>query len=177
MARWSEVRAGLIALTIFFGLVEGCPLPSPKHTPEWEKGFVEPIRSVQDVFVWPVLWIETTFRVDQLWALYQHPGGEHWRLAIDGQTADGTWHLLFLSGDAEHADDADLFESAHVWGAYSPTDRAADQYTLFCRWVSARELARHPELVAVRIRQEKIVIEAGVVRPTGQYGYGYSRAR
>src|SRR5215211_3208697 len=40
--RWPEIRAGMVALAIFFGLVDGCPLPPPEHTPAWEQNFVEP---------------------------------------------------------------------------------------------------------------------------------------
>ena len=93
--RWPQIRAGVLAVVIGFGLVEGCPLPSPEHTPAWEKDFVEPIRGVQRVVLRPVAWIEPTVRVSQRWAVYQAPSRDRFRLWIEGRDGRGRWQVLF----------------------------------------------------------------------------------
>jgi hypothetical protein len=167
----------LIAAAIFFGLVDGCPIPPSQETPAWERSFVEPIRSVQQVVERPVAWMVPVLRISQRWALYQHPAIDRFRMSIEGQTADGEWHLLYRAGDPDHAEDAAILDSARVWGAYDPTDRPPRQYTGFCHWVTDRMLAHHPELVAVRVRQEAITIHPGGFEGTGKFQFGYIHMR
>ena len=45
--RWPEVRAGLIALAIALGLVDGCPLPAPEHVLPWQAPIVDVVRPIQ----------------------------------------------------------------------------------------------------------------------------------
>ena len=175
--RWPEVRAGLIAIAIGFGLVDGCPLPEPENTPAWERGFVEPVRAVRDLVETPVAWIGRDLRVSQQWALYQHPAGTHYRMWIEGQGADGSWQLLYRAGDPDHAEDAAVLDSGRVWGAYSPTDRPPEQYPRFTRWITDRFAARHPELLTVRVRMEELAIHAGVATPTGKFVFAYVHPR
>jgi hypothetical protein len=165
----------LIAIAIGFGMVDGCPLPRPDATPEWEKGFVEPIRSVQHVVETPVAWIGAALRVSQQWALYQHPGADRWRIWIEGQTSDGAWHILYRAGDDDHDEDADVMESGRVWGAY--TDGTPPQYTAFCHWITSRMLERHPELAAVRVQLEPVKIRRGGFEPTGKFEHGFIHPR
>jgi hypothetical protein len=167
--RWPEIRAGLIAGAIFFGLVAGCPLPPPDKTPAWERGFVEPIRDVQRVTLTPVAWVTPTLRFGQRWALYQSPSTDRYRLWIEGQDVQGRWQLLFRASDAEHTDDAATIDTARVRGAYDPTDKPPGQYPLFARYITQRVLDRHPELVAARVRIEKVVITSDGFTPTGQF--------
>ena len=68
----------MIAVAIGFGLIDGCPLPTPGHVPAWELGIVEPIRRVRDVVETPVAWMRDVFYVSQQWSVYQAP--------IDAQT-------------------------------------------------------------------------------------------
>jgi hypothetical protein len=175
--RWPQIRAGAIAAAIAFGLIDGCPLPPTGEMPEWEQGIVEPIRSVQRVVEWPVAWIVPTLRVSQRWALYQAPGEHRFRLWIEGAQRDGTWRLLYRAVDPDHAEDADILESARVWGAWNPTDRPPPQYRTFCNWILARALERHPELLAARLRHEKIEIVPGGFESTGQFTFEIARVR
>ena len=169
MRRWPDIRAGLLAATIFFGLVDGCPLPTPDATPAWERDFVETVRSAQHFVETPVAWIGRTLRFSQWWALYQHPAGPHHRLWIDGQSADGAWHLLYRAGDSDHSEDSDVIETSRVWGTYSPTDATPPSYGGFCHWITTRALARHPEFVAVRTRLEKVDIDRGMLTAKGTF--------
>jgi hypothetical protein len=175
--RWPEVRAGLIALAIFFGLVEGCPLPPPEHTPAWERGFVEPIRAVQQAVLTPVAWIRPTLRVAQRWALYQAPSPNRYRLWIEGQDMYARWHLLFRAGDSEHQEDAALLDFYRMRGTWDPSDKPPGQYAAFAGWVTARVLERHPEYVGARVRLEKVLLTDEGVTPLGQFIGQHMRQR
>ncbi len=169
MKRWPQVRAGLVAVAIGFGLIDGCPLPPTDHTPAWEAGFVAPLRAVQRIAETPVLWIRYAARVSQQWALYQAPEAKRYRLWIEGEAADRSWQLLYRAGDSEHAEDAPLIGHARVWGVWNPTDVPPGEYSAFCGWISSRMLVAHPELVAVRIRMENITIVPGAIEPSGTF--------
>ncbi|HUJ59265.1 MAG TPA: hypothetical protein VLX92_12255 [Kofleriaceae bacterium] len=157
--------------------MDGCPIPEPADTPAWERGLVEPIRSVQRVVEWPVAWIRTRLRVTQQWAVYQAPGTERYRMSIEGQTRDAVWHVLYRAGDDDHAEDADRIEYARARSAWDPMKAPPEQYPQFARWATAQALARHPELVAARVRMEKIVIGDGRYDGTGDYAFVFARSR
>ena len=174
---WPEVRAGLIALAILFGLIDGCPLP-PKHkTPEWERGFVEPLREAQRAVMKPMAWVRPRLRVAQRWALYQSPSTERYRLWIEGQDIQGRWQILYRASDAEHADDVGFVDASRVRGAYDPTDVPPGQYQLFASYVTQRVLDRHAELVAARVRLEKVRITEDGFEPMGQFVQPHVRLR
>ena len=158
MPRWPEIRAGLIALVIFLGLVQGCPLPSPGKTPAWQRWFIEPIRSAQRVVLTPVAWIEPRLRVSQRWALYQAPKVDKHRLWIEGRDARGQWHLVFRAGDGAHAEDRELIDYTRPRGTWDPMGRLPQQYPAFASWITLRVLAQHPDYVAARVRLEKVRI-------------------
>ncbi|MEO8841742.1 MAG: hypothetical protein ABI591_05990 [Kofleriaceae bacterium] len=172
--RWPQLRAGLVAVAIGFGLIDGCPLPD--HVPAWERGFVEPIRSVRDVVETPVAWIRRVFAVTQKWSLYQAPVAQRYRMWIEGHAAD-TWQVLYRAGDAEHAEDAALIEHARVWGTWDPTNEPALEYQQFGRWIAGRMLVAHPELTMVRLRMERIEIGHGEYTPTGEFFWPIQRRR
>jgi hypothetical protein len=175
--RWPQIRAGLIALAIFFGLVDGCPLPPPEDTPAWERDFVERVRSVQQLVLTPVAWIRPKLRVAQRWALYQAPSVDRYRIWIEGQDMYGRWHLLFRGGDPEHQADAQVIDHHRTRGTWDPTDTPPDQYPLFARWVTARVLAQHPDYIAARVRLEKVLLGSDGVTPLGQFIGQHMRPR
>ncbi len=174
---WPQIRAGLIAVAIFFGLVDGCPLPPRGVTPEWEKGFVEPIRDLQHALLVPVRFIPRALLFSGRWALYQAPGGQRYRLTIEGRLADQSWAILYRAGDPDHADDAGVIESARVWGTWDPTPTPSEQYNAWVTWLALREFDRHPEILALRVRQEKIEIIPGGFTSSGQYAFEIARER
>jgi hypothetical protein len=175
--RWPDVRAGLIALAILFALVDGCPLPPQDKTPAWEQGFVEPLRAAQHVVMTPMAWVRPHLRVAQRWALYQAPSTERYRLWIEGQDMQGRWQILYRASDPAHTDDAAFIDASRVRGAYDPTDVTPGQYPVFARYVTQRVLDRHPDLVAARIRLEKVHITADGFTPTGQFVQPHMRLR
>jgi hypothetical protein len=177
VAPWPQVRAGLIAVAIGFGLVNGCPIPPPKETPEWERGLLEPVRPLQRAVLWPVAWIGPTLRVNQRWALYQNPAGERSRLWTEGQTADLTWHVYYRAADPDHDEDASVLEPARMWGIYEPNQGAPPGYVRFCHWITTRLLDHHPEAVAVRIRLEDVHIVRGGFESRGSFQHECVRKR
>jgi hypothetical protein len=175
--RWPEVRAGLIAIAIGLGLVDGCPLPPRGEAPAWSADLVEPIRRMQAIAEWPVAWMRPRLRIAQRWALYQAPGIDRFRMSLDGQTADGTWHVLYRAGDADHDEDASLIEYARVRAAWAPSSELPSAYRRFAAWLTGRALTRHPELVAARMRLEKIRLGRDGFDSTGEYTGEYVHPR
>jgi hypothetical protein len=174
--RWPELRAGIIAIAIGLGLVDGCPLPTPDHTPEARRWIVEPVRGAQRIVETPVRWIRSVLRVSQQWALYQAPTAERFRMWIEGQSADRAWHVLYRAGDADHAEDAAVIEHARVWGVWDPTDAPPAEYQAFARWILARVFARG-DYVAARVRMEHVAIGQGEVTPTGEFEWTFVQVR
>ena len=175
---WPQVRAGLIAIAIGFGMIDGCPLPTPGHVPAWERGFVEPIRVIRDFAETPVVWIRGRLAVTQQWSLYQAPTAKRYRMWIEGfGTPAYAWLPLYLAGDPDHAEDAAVIEHARVWGTWDPTDRPTGEYGSFVKWIGNRLFERHPELAAVRVRMEEIQIGQGAYEPTGKFFWTVERRR
>lgn len=175
--RWPDIRAGLIAIAIAFGLVEGCPLPPPEHTPAWQTGFVEPLRSVQRWALTPVAWVTPLLRVSQRWALYQAPISDRFRLWIEGLDRSGRWQLLFRAGDPAHAEDAELIDYTRPRGVWDPTTRPPGQYPLFASWMTQRVLERHPDFIAARVQLEQVELTREGLVPSGRFVFPHVRHR
>jgi hypothetical protein len=174
--RWPQIRATLIAIAIVLALVDGLPLNAPDDTPAWERGFVDVLRHVQRVVMWPMKWVHPTLRITQRWALYQAPTADRMRLLIEGRR-DGQWQILYRAGDSDHTEYADILEYGRIRGAWDITGAMTRQYRAFADWISARALVDHPELTAVRLRMEKVTLSSEGVTPLGQYAYIYVRER
>ena len=177
MKYWPQARAGLIAVAIFFALVDGCPLPNPDKTPEWEKPFVEPIREAQQFVLTPVAWVRPRLRIAQRWALYQAPAVDRFRLWIEGMDARGHWHIVFRASDPEHTEDAELIDYTRPRGTWDPTSKPPGQYPLFARWMTARVLAKHPDFLASRVQLEQVKITPDGFVPTGRFIHPHVRHR
>ena len=157
----------MIALAIFFGLVDGCPLPNKPRA--WQRWYVEPVRRVQRVALRPVAWIGDRMRIGQRWALYQAPRADQYRLWIEGRDGAGQWRVLFRAGDDEHQDDADLIDYTRPRGTWAPTTFTPPQYSLFAEWIITRMLARHRELMGVRVQLERVHLTPDGVIPSGTF--------
>ena len=168
--KWPEVRAGLIALAIGIGLVEGCPIPPPHETPTWERGFVEPIRTVQHAVLAPVAWIGPALHITQRMALFQVSDADRFRFEIQGQDAAG-WHLIFRASDPEHDTYEDLIRYRRVLGAFDPNEGPQEAYGRAGAWLGHRILDDQPALLAVRLRFERVMLEDGEVRGSGIYEF------
>ena len=174
MKRWPEIRAGIIAVALFFGAVDGCPIAKrDENIP----AFAKTLRDAQRITLTPVEWIRMTFRVTQRWSLYQSPGVDRYRLWIEGQEPNGTWRILFRAADAEHDEDAALIDYTRPRGAWDPTSKVPLQYTMFARWVTRYMLDKHPELIATRMRLERAEIVDDKVEYTNQFVHPFVSAR
>jgi hypothetical protein len=166
---WPQVRAGLIALALALGLVDGCPLPDRAHERPWNRAIVEVARPVQRAVLRPFMWIREGVRFTQRWALFDAASRYRFRLEVKGQRADGTWDLLYRAGDAAHRAYAGDLEDERIRGAWAPYDRPQERYQDFAHWFARRVLADHPEYGVVRLWFERIEIDRGEVRGTGTY--------
>lgn len=173
--RWPQIRAGLIALAIGFGLVDGLPLPPPDDTPAWERGFVDGLRRAQRTVMWPVAWFGPHLRIAQRWALYQAPGTQRWRLWLEVRGRDGRWHVLYRAGDPAHQEYAEILETGRVSGSWEIPDKEPPQFSAFADWITARVLADHPEVTGVRMKMEKVVLTAEGVTDLGQFAHIHAR--
>jgi hypothetical protein len=175
--RWRQLRAGLIALAIAFGLIDGLPLPAPEDTPAWEAGFVEPVRHVQHTLMWPVRWVGPLLRIGQRWALYQAPGKSPWRMWIEGRAWSGRWVIVYRAGDPDHTEDSDILDYGRIRGVWEVTSEAPAQFGAFADWITARVLDRHPEFSGVRVRMEKVRLTSDGVEMLGQFAHIHIRDR
>jgi hypothetical protein len=175
--RWPPIRAGLIALAILLGLVDGCPLPPDKYTTPMQRPIVDFVRPIQQGFLSPLKWVTHSLRFSQRWALMQAARRDRFRFTVEGRAPDGTWSLLYRANDPDHAAFADILETHHIWGVWNPTDHMMAQYNAFIRWFTAHVLAERPDLTAVRTKQEKIIIADGDFRGTGEFTTVMTRER
>jgi hypothetical protein len=175
--RWPQIRAGLIALAIAFGLIDGLPLPAPDATPAWEAGFVDVLRHAQHAVMWPVAWMHPVFRITQQWALYQAPGADSWRLWIEGRDTNGRWRILYRAGDPEHTEDAAMLEYLRIRGSWDASARPPPQFSAFADWMTLRVLDRHPMFTGARMRFEKVRLSPDGVTPLGEFAFIHIRDR
>jgi len=168
VSRWPPIRASLIGLAILVGLVDGCPLPPEKYVTSTQRPIVDTLRPAQQTVLAPFKWITSGLRFSQRWALMQAAPRERYRFTVEGRTADGTWSVLYRANDPDHEAFADLLETHHVWGVWNPTDRMMGQYSAFIRWFTSYALAERPDLTAIRTAHEKVILEGGELRGTGE---------
>lgn len=167
--KWPEIRAGLIALAIGFGLVDGCPLPRAEKTPASQRWLVEPIRDLQQAVLTPVAWLGPRLRIHQRWAVYQAPRVDRFRLWIEGADREGTWHIVFRASDPDHTEFADQIDYTRPRGAWDPSDRPPQQYGQFANWMTHQVLLAHPDYVAARLRLEKVRLRNDGFDSTGDF--------
>ncbi len=166
--RWPAIRASLIAFAILLGAIDGCPLPPEQYVTPAQRPFVDVLRPVQQKVLAPFKWVTRGLRFSQRWALMQAAPANRFRFTVEGRTADGTWVTLYRANDPDHAAFAGVLETHHVWGTWNPTDRTMGQYAGFVRWFTEHVLATRADLGAVRVFHEKVVIDAGDFRGTGE---------
>ena len=163
--RWRELRAGLIACAIVLALVEGCPIPPPHETEDWQQSYVSIIRPAQQVVMTPFRWLPRALHVTQRFALFQSAEPERYRFVIAGRTAGGVERTLFRAGD--DGPYASLLTQRRVRGVWNPTRRPTSQYAAFTRWFAQRVFADHAELDVITFRFERIHIDDGTPTSTG----------
>jgi hypothetical protein len=176
--RWPLARAVLISLAIVIALIDGCPIPPSKRTPEWARPVMAKLASWRRTLLSPVAWLGRDLDIQQRWSLFRGASRRRFRLYLEGQTATGEWVILFRAGDPEHTEYAGILEYRRVRGTFAPSGQSIrGQYPAFALWMINRVLADHPELVAGRTRMERVEIGQGEYRPTGEFAFEQVRRR
>ena len=161
---WPRIRAGAIALVILIGVIDGLPLP---QDPKGEGAVMEAVRSAQRAVMKPFAWFGRDASVHQKWRLFPGSSANRYRLEVEGHT-DAGWKLIYRIGDGEHDEYGTMLEYRRVRAAWNPRSRGiVGQYHPFAKWFSARVLADHPEVKAVRIQLQRIRIEDGTITELG----------
>jgi hypothetical protein len=99
--RWAAIRAGLIALAIAVGLLDGLPIPAHSERPTMEKrltpGMVKVVDAIDEVrleMLEPFRPIGDTFRVRQRWTLFAGASSRRFRMQIEARTGPTAAHEL-----------------------------------------------------------------------------------
>jgi hypothetical protein len=141
----------------------------------WQRPLVETIQPIQRGALAPFAWVTRELRFTQRWALFQAASPRRFRMEVEGRDRAGAWRTLYRAGDG--GEDAELLEYRRIRGAWNPTSRPMATYTAFADWLATRHFAAHADLVAVRIRMERVTISSGTVTGTGERVFEVIRAR
>jgi hypothetical protein len=148
--RWPDIRAGLTALAIVVGLVDGCPVPKPgRHELEhptqrrelerWTRrlsrvgidttpdALADTVVAVgqgwaraQAVLLYPFRPIQRLAQLRQRWRLFPIAEDEVQWIRLEARGATGDWELLYRPLDAEHRFMAEALEYRRIRGAWNP---------------------------------------------------------
>jgi hypothetical protein len=179
---WPQVRAGLIALAIVVGLIDGCPIPPAKRVPPDWADTVKSWARGRRLVMTPFKPLGELLRLRQTWKLFPTAKLQQHRMWVEGRksgTKDG-WQLLYRPHDAEHALFADRMEYRRLRGVWNPGSQGTRTgYGPFVEWLAGEIFAARPDIDRVRVRMETIVIdphEGGFV-PSGSFELEKSEGR
>jgi len=166
---WPTIRAGLIAVVVAVGLLDGCPIPGAGERPTMA-------RRVPGAMVGAIAELARGGRG------FPARSGTGFRRGM-GTRGDGpgaTWRLRYRPLDDDHAWFADQLEYRRVRGAWNPSTSHGPRggYGSFVTWVAGELFARDAAVVEVRVRMEKVEIGPhGGIRATGEFVHAQSRRR
>jgi len=180
--RWAPIRAGLIALAIVVGLLDGLPIPAGGERPTMEKRLspgmvkvVDAIDKARNKLLVPFRPIGEATRVRQRWKLFAGASRKRYRMRIEARTSPAAeWQLVYRVLDDEHDFMAGPIEYRRTRGAWNPhsTHGPRGGYSSFCTWVGRRVLDAFPAYSEVRVQHERIYIgPRGGYRETGEMLY------
>lgn len=182
MRAWPHVRAGLVALAILVGLIDGCPIPSSKRVPEGWADAAKSWARARRIVMTPFRPLGELLRLRQTWKLFPTAKIEQHRMWVEARktgTKDG-WELLYRPNDPEHAMWADRIEYRRLRGVWNPGSKGTRTgYGPFVEWLSGELFEHRPDVDRVRVRMEKIAIdprEGGFV-PSGSFELEKSQGR
>lgn len=161
---WPHVRAGLVALAILVGLIDGCPIPPAKSVrPEWADDIKAWARTRRLVMT-PFKPVGELFRLRQTWKLFPTAKLQQHRMWVEARKT-GTkddWELLYRPHDPDHALHADRIEYRRLRGVWNPgTKGTRSGYGPFVEWLAGEIFQARSDVDRVRVRQEKITIDPG----------------
>lgn len=159
---WPHVRAGLVALAILVGLIDGCPIPSSKRVPDGWADVVKGWARARRIVMTPFKPLGELLRLRQTWKLFPTAKLEQHRMWVEarktGTKAD--WELLYRPHDPDHALFADRIEYRRLRGVWNPGSKGTRTgYGPFVEWLSGEIFEHHPDFDRVRVRMEKITLD------------------
>ena len=174
-AKWPAIRAGLIALVMAIGLLDGCPVPTGRQVDRLGPTVSSVIRGLDRARVTvlrPFRPIAELTQIRQRWQLFQGASHRRWRMHVEGAPAlaGQPFQPLFIAGDDAHQTYADILHYRRMRGSWNPSGQnLRGSYARFCAWLNARVLADHPEFRIARVVFERIEIDpGGGYHPTGE---------
>lgn len=183
MAIWRQIRAGLIALAIVLGVLDGCPLPrtgTERKLARQRLGAsladtVAELEQTRDRLLRPLRPASDLLGLRQRWKLFAGAARARYRMAIETRLqGETTWRLRYRPHDDEHDFLAAQIAYRRVRGAWNPhsTYGARGGYPIFAGWVADELFARDPFIFEVRVQMERILIgPRGDYRVTGELAY------
>ncbi len=177
---WPVARASLVTLVIVVGLIDGCPLPAARHTPEGLKPTVKLLRSSRQEVMDVVRPVRDGFRLHQQWKLFPTANLKQHRLWIEGRTKRGQpWEIFYRPHDPAHDFMADPIEFRRLRGAWNPGRNARRGYSGFARWVAGAIFEARPDINDVRVRLEniRVVPKEGRFESLGKFQFEKTRRR
>lgn len=178
--RWATLRAGLIALAIALGLIDGCPLP---RTPIEQRladralgrpvgGAVQRLTTTRAQALAPVRPALDLFRVRQRWLLFAGADRHRFRMWIESRRAGEAWQVRYRAGDDDHRFRARAIEYRRLRGAWNPHQLYGQRpgYPIFAAWIADQIFASDRSADEVRVQMERIEIGPhGGARATGAF--------
>jgi hypothetical protein len=181
---WPAVRAALITLAIFLGIVDGLPMPEPKAKKRMSPGTVavlDDIAKVRSKILRPFRFFPKLVRAHQKWNLFAGASKDRYRMWIEARTGpDAAWQSLYKVFDDEHDFMADQMLYRRMRGAWAPRGSRGPRgaYSPFATFVAREVFARWPEYTEVRIAMEKVKVgPRGGATYTGELTYELRRTR
>lgn len=180
--RWAAIRAGLIALAIFVGLLDGLPMPTPSERPTMERrltpGMVKAVDALDEVrleILEPLRPVSDGFHVRQRFKLFAGASRRRFRMQIEARTGPtAEWQLLYRVLDDEHDFMAPALQYRRARGMWNPHTKHGPRggFNPFAKWVAQRVFDADPAYADVRVQYERILIgPRGGYRPTGEMVY------
>lgn len=186
---WREIRAGLVALVIAVGLLDGCPIPSRAERPVMKRrlspGMVAAVDQLDEVrreLLRPFRKIGELAGLRQRWKLFSGASRNRFRMHIEARRdpSSADWELLYRPLDDEHDFMHEQLEYRRVRGAWNPSTSYGPRggYGPFATWIANRVFALDPGYVEVRIQMEKMKIGPhGGITGTGEMVHPQWRRR
>jgi hypothetical protein len=179
---WPHVRAGLVALAILVGLIDGCPIPSSKSvSPPWRER-VKSWARTRRIVMTPFKPVGELLRLRQTWKLFPTAKLDQHRMWVDARKT-GTkdqWELLYRPHDPDHDVHADRIEYRRLRGVWNPgTKGTRTGYGPFVEWLAGEIFESRADVDRIRVRQERIAIEPeeGGFVPSGKFELEKSQGR
>lgn len=177
---WPAIRAGLIALVIVVGMVDGCPIPTNKRTKPALLPTVKQLRKLRTAAMGPFMPVRQAFRLHQQWKLFPTASLKQHRLWVEGRPGrDAQWEILYRPLDPSATFMEDEVEYRRMRGAWNPGRSARRGYAGFVKWVGTQVFAARPDINEVRVRLENIRVKPreGRFESTGRFQYERTRRR